>query len=230
MIIAIMSGIVLTAMNKSDDTMTLNAGVTRLDSIFSLARSAAITRQQKTRVLISLDGSSFDKPNEPQLLLRYATIVYLDDDGQWKTYAEGEYLPDGVYFTPALSTKSGQDPALYTWKATMNKNTLAISDAYPELFKVAPYSLNGKTDTIAHSSDPNKWYAFEFNPNGTFHNPGARVVVTSGILNKGSSNNVELVINVEDDAFPEDSAKGFVVFRSGKVLHFQSADQIKEGQ
>ncbi|MDF3129929.1 prepilin-type N-terminal cleavage/methylation domain-containing protein [Kiritimatiellaeota bacterium B1221] len=223
MIISILSGVVLSAMNSSDDSRALDAGVTRLDSLFSLAHSAAITRKQTVRVLINFDNSTIDKPNEPQKMLRYATIVYLDDDGKWKAYTEGEFLPDGVYFTPALSTKSGGEN-LQLWTASINDSDLKVTDTdtYSE---GSAYNLSGNEDGVNHSPGPNKWYYFEFAPNGTFRNPGVRVVLTNAIVLPDA----HLLINVDGDAEPADMAKGFVVFRSGKVLHFQSGEQIKEG-
>ncbi len=223
MIISILSGVVLSAMNSSDESRALDAGVTRMDSLFSLARSAAITRKQTVRVLINFDNSNIAYPNKPQRMLRYATIVYLDDDDEWKAYTEGEFLPDGIYFTPALSTKSGGEH-LYTWTANINESTLKVTDTdvYDD---GSPYKLSGNEDAVAHSPGPNKWYYFEFAPNGTFRNPGVGVVLASAIVQP----NAHLMLNVDGDAEPSDMAKGFVVFRSGKVLHFQSGEQIKEG-
>jgi prepilin-type N-terminal cleavage/methylation domain-containing protein len=220
MIISILSGIVIAAMNGSDDSRSLDSGVSRLDSLFSLARSAAITRKQTTRVLISLDGTDRS--------LRYATIVYKDDDGNWKIYSEGEYLPDGIYFSPALSTKtsSGGGPAvqLYRWDMTINPTTLAITQPpNDDPTAIGPFSLTGNSETISGAS-ANRWLVFEFNPNGTFKQPGARVVLLPGILAAGT-----LTVPLEQGVEAADIAKGFVVFRSGKVLYFQSGEQIKEG-
>jgi prepilin-type N-terminal cleavage/methylation domain-containing protein len=220
MIILILSGIVIAAMNGSDDSRSLDSGVSRLDSLFSLARSAAITRKQTTRVLISLDGTDRS--------LRYATIVYKDDDGNWKIYSEGEYLPDGIYFSPALSTKtsSGGGPAvqLYRWDMTINPTTLAITQPpNDDPTAIGPFSLTGNSETISGAS-ANRWLVFEFNPNGTFKQPGARVVLLPGILAAGT-----LTVPLEQGVEAADIAKGFVVFRSGKVLYFQSGEQIKEG-
>jgi prepilin-type N-terminal cleavage/methylation domain-containing protein len=217
MIISILSGIVIAAMNGSDDSRSLDSGVSRLDSLFSLARSAAITRKQTTRVLLNFDST------QPDRMLRYATIVYLDDDGQWQVYSEGEFLPDGVYFSPALSTNT--DP-LYVWTLAINSTTLNITQpASPNLTPVNAYKLSTNTDNLSHAAAANKWYAFEFAPNGTFSNPGARVVLVNGILQSAT----QLSIPVEAGTEVTDIAKGFVVFRSGKVLYFQSGEQIKEG-
>jgi|GEM_PF-1046419 len=232
LIISILSGIVLTAMSGSDDSRSLDSGITRLDSLFSLARSAAITRKQKTRVLISLDGSNLD-PNDPdklnktQHMLRYATIVYFDDTDpspQWKVYAEGEFLPEGVYFSPGLSTMSSDAESLYPWTLDINLSTMLVSDSPDDSALENPYkgSFSGNTETIS-GHGANKWYAFEFSSNGTFTNPGVGVVLISGILESPT----RLVIPLEDGVEATDIAKGFVVFRSGKVLHYKSGEQIK---
>lgn len=223
LIIGILSGVVLTAMTGSDDSRALDSGITRLDSLFSLARSAAISRKQPTRLLINFDDSDLSDPQQPQRLLRYATIVFLDDDGDWKVYTEGEFLPEKIYFSPGLSTAS--DP-LYTWTININPTTLAVTQPpNGDLSAASPYQLIGNTDNLQHGPGPNKWFVYEFSANGTFSNPGARVVLASAIVNNPPS----LTIPVEVGAELMDIVKGFVVFRSGKVMHFRSGEQIEEG-
>jgi hypothetical protein len=51
------------------------------------------------------------------------------------------------------------------------------------------------------------------------------VVLVPGILESQTS----LRIPLENGATPPDVAKGFVVFRSGKILYFQSGEQIEGG-
>lgn len=221
MIISILSGIVIAAMNGSDDSRSMDSGVTRLDSLFSLARSAAISRKQTTRVLINFDST------QPDRMLRYATIVYLDDDGQWKVYTEGEFLPEGIYFSPALSTKTGVSAPIYTWTLAINPSSLDVTQpSDPTLAAQGQYTLTTEGDMLSHGAAPNKWFAFEFAPNGTFKNPGARVVLVKGILMTTSPPKI-LIPN--DGIDPVMEAKGFVVFRSGKALYFQTGEQIKEG-
>lgn len=225
MIISILSGIVLTAMNSSDDSRSLDAGITRMDSLFSLARSAAITRKQPTRVLISLDGTNFDTPGATQRMLRYATIVYFDDTAnEWKIYSEGEYLPSGVYFSPGLSTMSSESKPLAPFILEIDFNNMVVknSPAYAQLSHTYSAPFSASPETIA-GQGANRWYAYEFSPNGTFTNPGARVILASGIL----QSTTQLVIPTEADTEVTDVAKGFVVFRSGKALHIQSGKQIQ---
>lgn len=226
MIIGIISGVVLTAMGSGDQSRKVDAGITRLDSLFSLARSAAITRQQTTRVIIHFD------PSDEERFLRYATIVYpdggdLDGDGnpKWKLSSEGVFLPGGVFFSPSLS--STPTNPLYTWGLPMDPATLAIgTPAGQNPVDAGSRTLSGDKDPLNLDAGPglNTWISYEFRPNGTFRNPLSRVVLVSAIP-LGN----ELLISTEGDADPIESAKGFVIFRSGKVLHFQSGEQILEG-
>jgi len=228
MIIAILSGVMITAMNGSGDSRAVDAGVSRLDGLFSLARSAAITRQTRMRVLISLDDSNLSLANQdkPQRFLRYATIVYEDENGDWQVYTEGEYLPDGTYFSPALSTTGGSPQvSLNVWPLEIDESTLDITQPSDDAFtSVGPFSLTGNTEAVTIAG-ADLWVAFEFSPNGTFTTPGARVVVIPGILDPSAN----IRIATEGGLDPTDIAKGFVVFRSGKSAFFKSGAQIKEG-
>jgi hypothetical protein len=230
MIIGIISGVVLTAMGSGDQSRKVDAGVTRMDSVFSLARSAAITRQQTTRVLIHFNPADQDK------FLRYATIVYDNnsdpDAADWKLYSEGIFLPGGVYFSPALSTIStatdSASPPLQTWTGfVINPTSLSIeTPTYTApLQPVTNYGLaSGNSDPLTHGPAANKWYVYEFNPNGTFSNPLARVVLVGGLPIFSPPS---ILIPLENDVEPYELAKGFVLFKSGKLLHMQNSDQIR---
>ncbi|WFB37360.1 prepilin-type N-terminal cleavage/methylation domain-containing protein [Kiritimatiellota bacterium B12222] len=235
MIIVILSGIVITSMNGFNQDSGVNAGITRLDSLFSLARSAAITLKTKTRVLINFESQDHDSFHEYHPALRMVTIVYLADDGKWKVYTNPEYLDDGVFFSPALSTSTANStPPLYHWDVDIDIDTLKVEDPpYKDVFKwTSAYTLtDGKVDEVGKLNSgpgPNRWLSFEFNSNGTFESPGTRVVVTNGILG-WEGGQIAINLDLEEGESAEDNAKGFVVFRSGKLLHFQSAEQIKEG-
>ena len=241
MIIAILSGIVLTAMGGGNEEQSVNAGITRMKSIFTLAQSAAITRQETTRVLIHFDDADEEK------FLRYATIVYLDettdpDNPEWKPYIDGEFMPSGVYFSPALSSASGSDqPPLFTWNVNINPNTLEVtSPGTPQ--PQGQYTLNSTGDPLSHGPGTDKWYMYQFAKNGTASPPplsngkvihGTRFVVIDGLLDSGTP---QLVIPTEqaddvsekvDEVFTR--AQGFVLFRSGNPMFFQAPEQIREG-
>lgn len=202
LIISILSGIVLTAMTGSDPGQSLDAGSSRMSSLFSLARSAAITRKTRTRVLVNYDNTDTDN------FLRTAFIAYYDDtDSKWKVYSDLESLPQGVYFSTGHSMKS--DATLKMWEATLSSNYV-LTPTSDELID-APSSP---------SPAAGSWFAYEYNSNGTFSNPGARVVLAYGVL---AGN--ELIVNPETE---DTLLDGFVVFRAGRPMYFQDPRQITE--
>lgn len=235
MIIALLSGLILSAVGGNSDSQNINAGITRLRSMMSLAQSAAISRKQTMRVLINFDSTDPDK------LLRFATIVYRQDDGgtpndedddTWMPYTDGEYLPDGVFFSPALSSDSDDTAPLILWTVRID---LALDPDDMITPVVEPddqtnYRLNGlNNDPLSHGPGANRWYIYEFAPNGTYSppigQPGTRCVVVDGVNPTG---NLLIIPNEErEDVFRR--AQGFKIFRSGKPMFFQEPEQIADG-
>jgi prepilin-type N-terminal cleavage/methylation domain-containing protein len=239
MIIGIVSGVVLTAMGTGNQARKVDVGIVRMHSLFSLARSAAISRQQTTRVIIHFDPGIEDR------FLQYATIVYEEEEDSgdivWKLYTEGISLPGGVYFSPALSSTS--DNPLFVWELELDENLIIQNQpASRNMVNAGAATLSGgrDRDPLNFSEDPgeNKWIAYEFNPNGTFGTPEStpltkppplsRAVLVSAIA-LSLPGDPELLFQKEGESDITDSAKGFVIFRSGRALHFQSGEQINEG-
>jgi len=220
LIIGILSGIVLTAMGGGNEEGSLDGGISQTRSLFSLARSGAIARKATMRVIIHAD------PSDTERYLRYFNIVYLADvnntpnntnDDEWLAYTQGEFLPDGVYFCPAMSVQDGTDKNLNVWDLAFNPTTIEFSSP-GSVTESGASRLSGNTDTVTDKG-ANTWFVYQFNTNGTFADPIGRVVIASGLLV-----NDELVFPQED---PYQLARGFALFRSGKPMFFQDAEQIK---
>jgi len=229
MIIGIVSGIVLTAVGAGDQSRAVDAGITRMDSLFSLARSAAISMQTHTRVIINADPANEDR------FLRFATIMYRDrEDGNWKLYSDGISLPGGVFFSPAMSSTS--ERPLFVWGVNLDQNLMLQGSPSPEMTPAGNSTISGENRDPLNPVGVNTWISYEFNPNGTFGipesgqkpRPLSRVVLVNALLT-GMPGNPSLLFRIEEGSDAYDAARGFAVFRSGKQLHFQSADQLREG-
>ncbi|MCC5847191.1 MAG: prepilin-type N-terminal cleavage/methylation domain-containing protein [Verrucomicrobia bacterium] len=213
-IIILISGFIVTAISGGDGSQALNSGISKANGIFSVARSAAVQRKAPMRVLVHFD------PEDPDKFLRYMVTLYLDDSEtppQWKVYSEGQYLPNGVYFSPGYSGQAG-NLRLQTWRLTVGDD-YQVNLIQPNPLFRNPYAMgNLNVDPLSHAiPGRDQWYTFEFNANGTSHQPGVRFVLANGILNL---QNLELRIpNAE-------ILGGFVIFRSGKAVHFQDTSQI----
>ena len=227
LIIGILSGIVLTAMGGGDNSRSLDAANLQVRSLFSLAHSAAITRSGTTRVLIHAD------PDDERRFLKYFTIVYLSDDNdtpsnpnddEWEPYTEGEFLPEGVYFSPGMSAGNGTSQFLYTTTFSFDPATLDFTS--PEEMDEVTASKISATDSTdpASGKGTDQWFAYEFNPNGTLKNPIGRVILTTALL-VGDDASKELVFPA--GANPYQQARGFAIFRSGKLMFFQDAEQME---
>ncbi len=224
-IIALLSGMVLVGLGGGDEGRNVETGVRKMSSLFQLARSTAISRKTPVRVLVHFNQ------DEPGKMLRFVTVVYYDGNeatvaNRWKPVTQGEFLPEGVYFSPALSTSTLSQP-LKSSKLTVDQNTLTYSLSVMEDFTnhASNYQLantGAVVDGLSHFAEaqPNGWYMFEFNSNGTLRHPNQRIVLVPGLLNPTTP---RLTVSNTD------LAQGFVVFRSGKSVFFQDIRQIEEG-
>jgi prepilin-type N-terminal cleavage/methylation domain-containing protein len=219
LIIGILSGIVLTAMGGGNEGRALDAAASQIRSLFSLAQSAAISRKEPIRVLVHADPSDEDR------FLRYFTLVYQDSGGNWQAYTQGEFLPGGVYFSPAMSTGGGvDDPALRVWTIDFDPNDLdfsapgSVADA-----QANPLNTGGNpiVDPVTDKTG-DAWFVYEYRPNGTFTRPKSRVVLANGLMSGG-----QLGFPNADGADVFEQARGFVIFRSGKPMFFQDAEQMR---
>ena len=212
-VIIIVSGFVMTAVGGNDGTNELNSAISRADSVFSLARSAAISRKTPVRVLINYDPSRDGRDGE---FLRYMVIYFLDREdaggARWKPFAEGEYLPQGIFVDVArMTTNSGE---FRVW--TPSVTSASIINDYAEIPEPSPNAL---ADLPTNSTpNNNQWIVYEFHANGTARHPMTRLVLGRAIQAEPNSS-----LNVIPNRYMR---AGFVLFRSGKVVHFQSPEHL----
>jgi len=222
MVIMVISGLVMTAVGGNDGTNDLNSAISRADSVFSLARSAAISRKTPVRVMINYDSSRVGRDGE---FLRFLTIYYLDrgdgvesddDDDKngprWKPFAEGEYLPQGIFVDFDRMTRNSGVFRVWTPSVTSEQ----IITQYAEI----PEEPSASLPELPTNSTPanNSWIVYEFHANGTARHPMSRFVLGRAIQAEGNT-----PLNVIPNQYMR---AGFVLFRSGKVVHFQSPEHL----
>jgi len=213
-IIILISGFIVTAISGGDGSQALNSGISKANGIFSVARSAAVQRNQPVRVLVHLDSADEER------FLRFMIVVYQDDDGNWQPLTQGDFLPNGVFFAPALSYRDGHgDVGLRIWRVSVNLNNYSVNPISPEPVPPSAYSMDqGYIDPLNHAAAGlDRWYVYEFNPNGTAAVPMQRFVLANGVR---SMDPLQLRI-------PQiNLIRGFMLYRGGKAVHFQDPTQI----
>ncbi len=195
-IIALLSGFVIAALGGDDGTRSLNAAISRMDSTFSLARSAAISRKTPTRVLVSFD------PSHPNYL-RHVQVFYFNPTPpspatpRWEPFAEPELLPRNIHFNVPLSRGTIGLPQ--GWSTGMDTQTFALINPAANL-------------TPNPSPSAGNWLVYEFNSNGTVSTESRKRFILSRGINP---------TNLDDNL-----SAGFVLFRSGKTVFFKDRDHM----
>ena len=198
-IITIMLSIGALGLKNLSKASGVSAGLPVAEAIFAEARTIAMGKGTKTRVLLHAKNDRNDEFHRERFL-RYMAVAYeeLDDAGEptgdWVVASRGSLLPEGVYFSPELSKLNA--PVL---------NTMTIE-------------LPGKSDT--------ECYYYEFNAEGLIVDPVVsgdtipRFVVLAGSLPPGAT---EPKLSSEG----KKNMGGFVIWRNGRTSVFRHPDQIE---
>ena len=163
-VIAILAGILFSALNQNQNTTNLETARMMLSQVFINARSQAILKQSNARLLIHT--STPGNENEAEKYLRYFGVVVETRSGsnQWETALPGEYLPVGVYFIPESSVET------LSWdesRPTSNHNGQSMRLEFP--------SRMPETS----GSGPN-WSYYEFKSTGRMSGLRNKVVLAAG--------------------------------------------------
>jgi prepilin-type N-terminal cleavage/methylation domain-containing protein len=176
----------------------VNSGVSSAESLFDEARTIALGRRDRVRVLVAKDLTNSPGENLRRILI---ASIKQDESGvakedQWEVTSRGVLLPDQVYFSEVFSKKS-QD----------SSGTVAVMPA-----------LSGAKNALAGS-----YYYYEFNGEGICTSPGASFVIGIGTrgLDAQSLKNKPRVTAAGKKDFG-----GFVVWRGGETSVFRSPEQI----
>jgi len=198
-IITVMLSIGALGLRNLSKASGVSAGLPIAEGVFAEARTIAVGKGTKTRVLLHAQMDRDDEFHRERFL-RYMAVAYqeLDAAGEpvldsWIVASRGSLLPEGVYFSPELSKLNA--PVL---------NTMNIK-------------LPGKSDTDC--------YYYEFNAEGLMVDPVVagdvvpRFVVRAGSLPPGA---LEPIATSEG----KKNMGGFVIWRSGRTSLFRHPDQI----
>jgi prepilin-type N-terminal cleavage/methylation domain-containing protein len=165
-VMAILAGIFFSALNQNQNAPRLDTAQMILSQAFANARSQAILKQSRARLIIYSNEPT--NQEESDKFLRYFGVVVETgpDTGVWETALKGEYLPDGIYFIPDSSAESlgwneGRPKSEYS-NQTMNL-------AFPSL------------ETAANGSGP-EWSFYEFKSTGRMSGLNNKVVLAQGSL------------------------------------------------
>lgn len=176
----------------------VTSGVASAESLFDEARSIAVGKRVKARVLIakSLDNAAVDN-------LRRIVVVYqnLDANGaplspEWLMSSRPTVLPEQIYFSQTFSQKDHQS-------GSGALDTMSLSGVKPPFL--------------------GSYYYYEFNGEGICSSPGASFVVGTGI--RGNTGN-SLTQQPKVAGSAKSDFGGFVIWRNGSTSLFRSPEQI----
>jgi prepilin-type N-terminal cleavage/methylation domain-containing protein len=162
-VMLILAGILFTALNQNENAPRLDTAQMILSQAFSNARSQAIIRQSRSRLLVY--ASSPTNQEESEKFLRYfGIVVETDSDSNlWETTLKGEYLPEGIYFIP-------ESEASIDWnedRPTSKHNSQSMNLEFPSLEAKSP------------GSGP-EWSYYEFKSTGRMSGLTNKVVLAQG--------------------------------------------------
>ena len=201
-VIAILMSVAAVGIQKMDAGQATGTAAAVSEAIFDEARSAAVGRGTRARVVIHNDSS----PDRRDRYLRYmAVCVEIDDGGSptWEFASRGTTLPSGVFYD-----QEATDAATATVPDIGTYGTMSIT-------------LPGRRN------DPVECIYYEFNGEGlcvdggesnetTGKSPGAAFVLTGGVLPP----------NEDTPRVKGNNRVGFVVWRNGRSSIFRNPNHI----
>ena len=204
-IILIASSIIFIGGNSGAGS-ALSSSLRIVSGIAQGARGQAILKNAETRLIIHNDPSDLEKYR------RFFGIVYWGEDVNgsgvvtatgWKAATQGTYLPDGIYFDPALVRANP---------------TLSFSDTmtldYPRI------NVGANTSTIGGGSV--NYFHYTFNSNGTSANANDWLPIRAGNLDATGA------LVPYDSAGETASLKAALIFRrAGTTTPVTDPDAVK---
>ena len=177
----------------------VSSGVATSESLFDEARSIAVGKRTKTRLLVAKNLTNIPADN-----LRRIVVVYeeLNADGtpktgSWLVADRATVLPDQVYYSAKFSKKNHQ-----TGAGDVDSFTLS---------------------TGVKAAFVGDYYFYEFNAEGICTTPGASFVIGTGA--RGLSGTA-LTSAPKITAAAKRDFGGFVVWRNGSTSAFRNPTQI----
>jgi len=177
----------------------VTSGVATAESIFVEARSTAVGKNLRARVLVAKKLT-----NNPAEDLRRIVVAYQPIDpatgnpAEWVLSSRGAVLPDQTFFSSKFSKKDHAVGGAV--------DTVTLSDVKPSYL--------------------GDYYVYEFNSQGVCTTPGASFVIGSGSRNL--TKDVDAAPPRITASGKRDFG-GFVIWRSGGTSVFRSPEQIGVG-
>ena len=163
-VIAILAGILFSALNQNRNTSNLETAQMMLSQAFANARSQAILKQRKARLLIHTSFPSNE--SEADKYLRYFGVAVESGPGsdRWETALPGEFLPEGIYFIPEASVEAlDWQESRPTSRHNGQSMSLRFPSHRPEVSGAGP-----------------KWSYYEFKSTGRMSGLHNKVVLATG--------------------------------------------------
>lgn len=194
-IILIATSILFIGGGGGGDGVKLSSAQRIVSSIAQAARGQALLKSATTRLIIYSEANT---AGDPDKLLRYFGVVYLqeddpdtpDDESGWVAASQGDYLPEGIYFDHITSSTIGT-PSWPKSQATMRIQ-------YPR-------------QSAQAEGTGEEYYFYEFNSNGTVPTDfiNTWLVLRAGILKPGAADTLE--VDIEDPTL--ENLKAALIFR-----------------
>ena len=175
-VMAILASILFSALNQNDNAPRLETAQMVLGQAIANARSQAILKQSRARLIIySQEPTSRDESDK---FLRYfgEVVESSQESSQWEVALKGELLPEGIYFIPESESST------VTWneeRPTSEHNGQRMKLSFPSL------------ELESEGTGP-EWSYFEFKSTGRMTGLNNKVVLAQGNLD-------DLVPSFSDD-------------------------------
>ena len=189
----------------------VSAAIPIAQGVFSQARSLAIEKGTDTRVLIHYYNNTLRLNRER--MLRYMVVQYFDDKGtavttddEWVTASKGVKLPDGVFYSPALSGR-GVAPNVGGGRTV---DARLPAQAVGLISTCVQYEFNSQG--IITKPEPDSGSAYGNNV--------PRFVIRAGGLPAGATEPVPA------SGAGERNVGGFVIWKNGRTAVFRHPDQV----
>lgn len=205
-VIAILLSVAAVGIQRIDRGQALTTAISISEASLEEARSAAIGRNTRARLLVHGELND-DDAQARERYLRYLTVAVYEvdlsnpgeDNGTWRVITRGTALPGSVYYSPMQSDDA-------------SKNVEGMG-TYGEMTIKLPGQ--GTTQT--------KCFYYEFNSEGVCvdgdlegADPGAAFVLVSGSRPR----------NQEEATIRRNNKSGFVIWRNGSTALYRNADQM----
>ncbi len=203
-VIAILLSVAAVGIQNISGGQATTTAVSVTEALFDEARSAAVGRGTRARLLIHKnldDNDSLDRNR----YLTYMCVAALETDpngavlnDQWNVITRGTPLPAGVYFSAEESQEASQRAGVGSWS---------------EMNIALPGSQQSK-----------ECYYYEFNAEGVCVNEqqdaksGASVILVGGARPKDAS----------EPLMRKNNKAGFVIWRNGRTSLYRDPKQIDE--